>query len=62
MEVFHAGTARRDGEIVSNGGRVSNVTATAPELKSVPTHAYHAIELIDRPEGLYRKDIGWRAL
>ncbi|MCO6392079.1 phosphoribosylamine--glycine ligase [Aliihoeflea aestuarii] len=60
VEVFHAGTARKDGEIVANGGRVLNVTAMALTVSAAREKAYAAIERIDWPEGFCRRDIGWR--
>ncbi len=62
VEVFHAGTAKLDGAIVSNGGRVLNVTATGPTAKAAQTAAYAAVEKIDYPDGFCRRDIGWRAV
>ncbi len=62
VTVFHAGT-KRDGEkIVSNGGRVLNVTALGKSVTEARERAYKAIALIDWPEGFYRSDIGWRAI
>jgi len=60
--VFHAGTARRGEDIVANGGRVLNVTATATTLKEAVTRAYEAVDLIDWKDGFCRRDIAWRAL
>ncbi|MGD9294064.1 MAG: phosphoribosylamine--glycine ligase [Roseobacter sp.] len=60
--VFHAGTARKSGEYVANGGRVLAVTARAGSLKEARAQAYQMIDRIDWPEGFYRRDIGWRAL
>ena len=60
--VFHAGTAEKNGQIISNGGRVLNVTATASTLGEARDKAYQAAEKIDWPEGFYRKDIGASAL
>ena len=62
VTVFHAGTARAQGEIVANGGRVLSVAATAPRLAGALDRAYRALEVVDWPGGFYRKDIGWRAL
>ncbi len=62
VEVFHAGTAKALGELVSNGGRVLNVTATAPTVKAAQTAAYAAIDKIDFADGFCRRDIGWRAI
>ncbi len=62
VNILHAGTAARDGEIISNGGRVLNIVATAPSIKEARTRAYAAIEKINWPEGFCRTDIAWRAL
>ena len=62
VKVFHAGTAEKDGHIVANGGRVLGVTALAPTIKQAQALAYQAVDLIDWPEGFYRRDIGWRAV
>ncbi len=62
VEVFHAGTAL-DGEfIVSNGGRVLNVTAIGASVKEAQTRAYAAVDKINWKDGFCRRDIGWRAL
>ena len=61
--VFHAGTSRDpDGTLRAAGGRVLNVCARGPDLKTARERAYAAIAGIDWPEGFYRSDIGWRAL
>ena len=61
--VFHAGTSRNpDGTLRAVGGRVLNVCARGPDLKTARERAYAAIAGIDWPEGFYRSDIGWRAL
>jgi phosphoribosylamine--glycine ligase len=62
VEIFHAGTAREDGQLVANGGRVLNVCATAPTVEQARARAYAAIDHIRWPEGFCRRDIGWRAL
>jgi phosphoribosylamine--glycine ligase len=62
IEIFHAGTALRDGDVVANGGRVLGVTAVAPDLVEARSRAYRAVDLIDWPEGYFRRDIGWRGL
>jgi phosphoribosylamine--glycine ligase len=62
VEVFHAGTALRDGTIVTSGGRVLGVTASAFSLEEALSRAYEAMAEI-RFEGMYfRRDIGHRAL
>lgn len=65
--VFHAGTVREDaangrGALLSNGGRVLNVTARGASLKEAQARAYETVAGIDWPGGFYRRDIGWRAL
>ena len=63
VTIFHAGTdVNGAGEIVSAGGRVLNVTATGETLEAAVKRAYEAVDLIDWPEGIHRRDIGWRAL
>ena len=62
VEIFHAGTATKNGAIVANGGRVLNVTARGKTVREARDRAYAAVSRIDWPEGFYRSDIGWRAL
>src|SRR5574343_671677 len=60
--VFHAGTAERDGCVITNGGRVLCVTALGENVKLAQKRAYEAAAQIAW-EGLqYRKDIGYRAI
>lgn len=63
VQVFHAGTARRDdGALVANGGRVLAVAGTGKTLQEARDAAYAAVDAIDWPGGFCRRDIGWRAL
>jgi phosphoribosylamine--glycine ligase len=62
VEIFHAGTKAENGRILSNGGRVLNVTARGKTLREARDRAYAAIGKIDWPGGFHRSDIGWRAL
>ena len=55
--VFHAGTALYDGRLVSNGGRVLNVTATGVTIAAARETAYAAVARISFPGALYRSDI-----
>jgi phosphoribosylamine--glycine ligase len=60
LRVLHAGTAMKDGRLVTAGGRVLSVTATAPSLPDAIARAYEAIDHI-RFEGMhFRRDIGTR--
>ena len=61
-QMFHAGTASRDGQIVASGGRVLNATGRGATLSEARDRAYALAEAVDWPEGFYRGDIGWRAL
>ena len=60
--VFHAGTKLADGSIVTAGGRVLGVTATAPTLREAIDRAYAAAEKITFTDRHMRHDIGQRAL
>jgi len=60
--VFHAGTALKDGQVVTAGGRVLGVTGWAEALPAALQHAYRAVETIHFDGMHYRQDIGWRAL
>ena len=59
--VFHAGTAKKDGKIVTNGGRVLGVVALGDDIKTAVDKVYEDIKLIDFKDVYYRKDIAHRA-
>ena len=61
-KVFHAGTAVKDGQIVTNGGRVLGVTAWAGDLRAAQTNAYAAVEKIQFDGAQFRRDIAAKAL
>lgn len=60
--IFHAGTKKQDGKILSNGGRVLGVTALGDTLASAISNAYIAAEKISWLHKYYRKDIGKKGL
>ena len=60
--VFHAGTALRNGELVSAGGRALGVTGLGSSIAEARDKAYAAIELIDFPGAQYRRDVALRAV
>jgi phosphoribosylamine--glycine ligase len=61
FHVFHAGTTDRNGNVVTNGGRVLCVTALGDKVKIAAERAYEVVEKI-RFDGMqFRKDIGHRA-
>ena len=60
--VFHAGTAEKDGGIVTAGGRVLNVVGVAKDIRTAVDKAYAGVEKISFEGVHYRKDIAHRAL
>jgi phosphoribosylamine--glycine ligase len=57
VEVFHSGTALRDGRVVTAGGRVLTVSAGGPTLEEARGRAYEAVERIAFEGAAYRTDI-----
>lgn len=62
VTVYHAGTAVKDGALVTSGGRVLGVTALGNNLKEALEKSYNAVESISFDGAHYRRDIGQRAL
>ena len=62
VTVYHAGTAIKDGKLVTSGGRVLGVTALGDTLEDALKKSYEAVEKIHFDGAHYRKDIGARAL
>ena len=63
VTVYHAGTKLgENGEVLTNGGRVLDVTAVAPTFEAARAQAYAACELIDFDGKTYRSDIGLRCI
>ncbi len=62
VTVYHAGTALKDGKLVTAGGRVLGVTALGDTLKEALEKAYAGVEKIEFENAHYRNDIGQRAL
>jgi phosphoribosylamine---glycine ligase len=60
--VFHAGTAARDGSIVTAGGRVLGVVAKGSDIRAAVAKAYAGVAKIHFSQAHYRKDIAHRAL
>ncbi len=60
--VFHAGTALRQGSLVSAGGRVLNVTALGASVAEARERAYQAVDRIEFPGVQYRHDVALRAV
>lgn len=62
VTVYHAGTREQDGQILTNGGRVIDVTALGATFEDARNLAYAACEKIDFEGKTLRHDIGLRAL
>jgi phosphoribosylamine---glycine ligase len=62
VHVFQAGTARRDGALVTDGGRVLAVSALGPTFRAAREKAYEAVELIHFEGKYFRTDIAERAV
>lgn len=62
VTVYHAGTAVKDGQLVTSGGRVLGVTALGNTLEEALEKSYDAVNKIHFENAHYRKDIGQRAL
>lgn len=62
VKVFHAGTAMREGQIVTDGGRVLGVTALGTSISAAKLQAYKAVKAIRFSGAWCRKDISDKAL
>jgi phosphoribosylamine--glycine ligase len=60
--IFHAGTAQKDGKVVTSGGRVLCVTALGETVKFAQQQAYQAMKEIKFDGAQFRTDIGYRAI
>ncbi len=60
--VFHAGTKRENGQLLTNGGRVLGVTALGSDIAAARATAYQAVEKIKFDGAYYRRDIADRAI
>jgi phosphoribosylamine--glycine ligase len=62
VKIFHAGTRRDDGRVVTDGGRVLGVTALGETVAAAKARAYQAVQRISFPGAFYRRDIGDKAI
>ncbi len=60
--IFHAGTRFQNNRLVSNGGRVLNITSSGKVYKKIRKNIIKIIKKINWKHGFYRKDIGWRVI
>lgn len=61
-KIFHAGTADKDGQVVTNGGRVLCATALGKSVSEAQAQAYQLAKQIDWDGMFHRNDIGYRAI
>jgi phosphoribosylamine--glycine ligase len=61
-KVFHAGTALKDGNVVTSGGRVLCATAMGATVTEAQANAYALASQIGWQDMFYRKDIAYRAI
>ena len=61
-KVFHAGTRLKDGQCVTNGGRVLCATALGNTVTEAQRNAYAMVEQISWKDMYHRTDIAWRAI
>ncbi|MBT8762978.1 phosphoribosylamine--glycine ligase [Desulfohalobiaceae bacterium Ax17] len=62
VKVFHAGTSLKNGQVITNGGRVLGVTALGDDLKQAKENAYAAVSKISFQDMYFRRDIGDKGL
>lgn len=62
QKVFHAGTSRNDGNIVTNGGRVVCVVGLGDSVAAAAASAYEAVDRVSWDDMYFRRDIGHRAI
>ncbi len=62
VQVFHAGTSKKDGRFITSGGRVLGVTALGKDVSEAQETVYRAIQKISFEGAHYRRDIGAKAI
>ena len=60
--IYHAGTKIEDNLLLSNGGRVLNITSTGGDFLSIRNNILSLLRKINWKGGFFRKDIGWRVI
>jgi phosphoribosylamine---glycine ligase len=60
--IYHAGTKIENGRLLSNGGRVLNITATGKSFLKIRHKIIKLIKKLNWKAGFYRKDIGWKVI
>ena len=62
IKIYHAGTKLKDGNVVSDGGRVLNFTSTGNSFFKIRKVILRSLQMLSWKAGFYRKDIGWRVI
>tara|TARA_B100001093_G_scaffold390140_1_gene376425 strand:- start:996 stop:1598 length:603 start_codon:yes stop_codon:yes gene_type:complete len=60
--IYHAGTKLDNGKLLSNGGRVLNITATGKSFLKIRNKIIKLIKKLNWKAGFYRRDIGWKVI
>jgi phosphoribosylamine--glycine ligase len=60
--IYHAGTKFKNNKLISNGGRVLNITSTGKDFFNIRKKIIKLIKKLNWKEGFYRKDIGWKVI
>jgi len=60
--IYHAGTKIKNNQILSNGGRVLNITSTGKKFQTIRNKIIKLIKNLNWKNGFYRKDVGWRII
>ncbi len=62
VQIFHAGTYKKDNKIFSKGGRVLNISCSEKKLSEARKKSLNYLDKINWKDGFFRKDIGWRVI
>ncbi|MDC1158191.1 phosphoribosylamine--glycine ligase [Pelagibacteraceae bacterium] len=60
--IYQAGTILKNGNLLSNGGRVLNITSTGRNFNIIRKNIINLIKRLNWKDGFYRKDIGWKVI
>ena len=60
--IYHAGTKFVDGKLLSNGGRVLNITSLGNNFSNIRKKIILLINKLNWKDGFFRKDIGWKVI
>ena len=60
--IYHAGTKFLNGRLVSNGGRVLNITSVGNNFLKIRKKIIKILKTLNWKKGFFRRDIGWRVI